>query len=270
MSDKIDNNEEQLLAAEYALGLLAPEEAAAFELLLSEDPNFRADFARWAEDFADLTRDIDPVTPPEDVLVRIKQAVFVPEMTNDGFVTVAVNEAGAIPAKGTPAENAPRPSPAPSQDTVADMAQSWMQRLGLLPWVGGGLVAALIVLSVVDFGALLGVTTPVAMATLASADDSLIVEVAYSEDGKTLEFNRKVGSAPEGQALQLWLVPEGGNPISLGVLPDDASGTIAVSYLLRDRLRGASCAISIEAPGGSTTGSPSDDIVAIAPIVWDA
>ncbi len=69
-SDQPDRDEDRLLAGEYALGLLPPDEAVAFEDRLSSDPELRALYASWAEDFASLTDGIAPVAPPRQVANR--------------------------------------------------------------------------------------------------------------------------------------------------------------------------------------------------------
>ncbi|MCZ4351114.1 anti-sigma factor [Roseovarius aestuarii] len=66
-----DRDEDRALAGEYALGLLEPDAAAAFEARLLTDPDLRAMHAEWAQDFASLTDDFPEVTPP----ARIKAAV---------------------------------------------------------------------------------------------------------------------------------------------------------------------------------------------------
>ena len=80
MTDDNDTYEGSVLAAEYALGLLTPGEALAFEDVLSVDPDMRDHYAAWAKDFVTLTGDIDPVAPPPALEARISEALFgVPE-----------------------------------------------------------------------------------------------------------------------------------------------------------------------------------------------
>ncbi len=241
MSDDIEPNEDETRAAEYVLGLLNADEAAAFELLMATDPAARADYARWAEDFAGLTDEIAEAEPPAELLDRIRSAAF-----------------------GTAALEEPAPKPVPSPPRKS----SWMERLGLLPAMGGGLVAAMIALWAINV--YLGpVIDPPATATvqLASADDSLVVEVGYVENSEILQVTRLAGAAPEGQVLELWVIQGDSAPVSLGILPDDSGEMVIADYKV-GLLRGAQCAISVEPPGGSPTGAPTGDIVAVAPVVW--
>lgn len=244
MSDEIEPNEAQANAAEYVLGLLTPSEAQAFEVLMESDPQVQADYARWAEDFVGLTDDIAPVAPPAALLDRIRAAAF-----------------------GTAATADPAPA---SQARASQPRRSLMQRLGLLPAAGGGLIAAMIALWGINL--IWGPTLDPATATvvLASADDQLQVEVGYVEGSGTLTVTRAAGAAPAGQVLELWVIKGDAAPVSLGVLPAAANGTLEVAQALWPLLRGAQCAISVEPPGGSPTGAPTGEILAVAPIVWEA
>jgi anti-sigma-K factor RskA len=75
MTDEIDREEGKALAAEYALGLLTPDEARAFEERMAYDPDLRAAYALWAEHLARLTDDIAPVAPPPALQGRIQADV---------------------------------------------------------------------------------------------------------------------------------------------------------------------------------------------------
>lgn len=77
MSDETPDREaDKALAGEYALGLLPPDEAAAFEARLATDPVLRAIYADWAEDLARLTDRIEPVAPPPWVFGKIEARLF--------------------------------------------------------------------------------------------------------------------------------------------------------------------------------------------------
>jgi anti-sigma-K factor RskA len=72
---------------------------------------------------------------------------------------------------------------------------------------------------------------------------------------------------PAGRDFELWALPEGGAPVSLGLLP--AQGR--VDRPLGERQRAAlaaarQVAVSIEPRGGSPTGAPTGPVVHVAPI----
>mgnify|MGYP006072636979 FL=1 len=81
MTDDINTEDEMVLAAEYALGLLSPAEESAIEDLLAVDPELRDHYAEWIESFANLTDDVAPVAPPAGLKERVNEALFGPPET---------------------------------------------------------------------------------------------------------------------------------------------------------------------------------------------
>jgi anti-sigma-K factor RskA len=70
-------------------------------------------------------------------------------------------------------------------------------------------------------------------------------------------------SADPSRVPELWLIAPGDKPRSLGVLRADATTTIAIPAELRPFANGQSTlAISLEPPGGSTTGAPTGPVIA--------
>jgi anti-sigma-K factor RskA len=70
-------------------------------------------------------------------------------------------------------------------------------------------------------------------------------------------------TADPSRVPQLWLIPPDGKPRSLGVVRADAATTIAIPANLRPFATGqATLAISLEPPGGSTTGAPTGPVIA--------
>jgi anti-sigma-K factor RskA len=68
-----------------------------------------------------------------------------------------------------------------------------------------------------------------------------------------------------GKAYELWALPRGGQPVSLGLLP--AAGTFerTLNKTQRTALLGADkVAVSVEPAGGSPTGSPTGPVVIVA------
>jgi len=72
---------------------------------------------------------------------------------------------------------------------------------------------------------------------------------------------------PNGRSTQLWLIPAGQSPISVGVF---AAGTTTVlplnATLLARVATTAILAVSVEPPGGSPTGQPTGPVIATGPI----
>jgi anti-sigma-K factor RskA len=61
---------------------------------------------------------------------------------------------------------------------------------------------------------------------------------------------------------ELWLIPSGGKPLPLGVLPADRPTQVAIPAAIADQVRrGATLAVSLEPPGGSPTSQPSGPVI---------
>ena len=77
----------------------------------------------------------------------------------------------------------------------------------------------------------------------------------------------KLAARPAGRDYELWALPKGGNPVSLGVLPAAGTSSRALTTIQKAALASSSqVAVSIEPPGGSPTGQPTGDIVFVAPL----
>lgn len=231
MSEDMDEKDEfTALAAEYALGLLTPAEADAFEEIMATDPELRETYALWAEDFASITEGIEPVEPPATVLAAITEQLF---------------------------PDAEKPK------------QSLLARFGLLPAIVGGLVAAGAVLFVVDQVVMSpDVPAPwVYVAAIEAADGSLNVQAACDPKTRILTLERVAGAATEGRSLQAWLLAEGAEPVPLTVLAEAGVTTFVMPEALMEALWKGEIAISDEPAGGSPTGQPTGDILAVGSVV---
>ncbi len=76
MTPQEQREDDQALAAEYALGLLDRTEARDFENRMATDPALRAAYVIWAEDLASLTDNIAPVEAPSMVFKALDQRLF--------------------------------------------------------------------------------------------------------------------------------------------------------------------------------------------------
>ncbi len=228
MTDLTEQEEERMLAAEYALGLLSQDEAKAFEDLLAVDPELRAQYAVWAEDFASIADGVSDVTPPVAVQTRIEAQLF-------------------------PATQKP----------------SLLERFGLLPAALTGLVAAAAVLMVVNLnlgGPTAPAFTPGFTAQIAAEDRSLVVLASFDQSAGVLRVQREQGGPRDGRALELWIIAGDNPPVSLGVMPDAQTADFKVPADLYAAFDGGVLAISDEPPGGSPTGAPTGDVLAVGPV----
>lgn len=221
-----EEEDDAAIAAEYVLGLLTPAEAAAFEARMAVDPQFRALAARWTEDLSLLADAIPEEAPPRGLEARITRELWGEERAGRRGV---------------------------------------LGRLGLWPALGGALVAALLLLAVLNLDALRGTGAPELAARVAAEDDSLVVLAQFDADAGRLTLEREAGGVAEGRAQELWLIAGGEAPVSLGLLPAAGEAVVEVPEALA-AIEGAVLAISDEPPGGSPTGAPTGAVLATGPL----
>jgi anti-sigma-K factor RskA len=74
--------------------------------------------------------------------------------------------------------------------------------------------------------------------------------------------------APAGSSFELWMLPDGGNPVSLGLLPEMGAAQLALSAAQLGVLtRTMTLAVSVEPAGGSPTGLPTGPVILTAPLI---
>jgi anti-sigma-K factor RskA len=108
--------------------------------------------------------------------------------------------------------------------------------------------------------------TAVATISAQSGDEIWQVEV-FGTSNRLVVHAAKLPEHPAGHDYELWALPKGGNPVSLGVLPAGGTSTRALTVIQKAALASSSqLAVSIEPPGGSPTGQPTGAIVFTAPL----
>ena len=66
----------------------------------------------------------------------------------------------------------------------------------------------------------------------------------------------------QARVPELWLIPSGGKPLPLGVLPDDRPAQITIPPAFAGQARrDATLAVSLEPPGGSLTDQPTGPVI---------
>jgi anti-sigma-K factor RskA len=76
-----------------------------------------------------------------------------------------------------------------------------------------------------------------------------------------------VHDLPAGKAHELWALPEGGAPVSLGLLPHTGDHRVVLSAAQRTALaQSKQIAVSLEPEGGSPTGAPTGPVLLVAPL----
>lgn len=216
-----------MLAAEYALSLLEPAEADAFEARLAAEPELRAIYAAWVEDFAEIAEALPDVAPP----MRMYQSI----------------EARLFP----------------------ESRRSLLERLGVFQAVLAAALAAVVLIVVLRF--VPGTpepepTGPVYVAELAAEAQGFVAIASYAAGASELELTLTGEEAPAGSSFELWLIVGDNPPASLGLLPRTQRGTLVLNAAQQAAIPGATLAVSIEPEGGSPTGAPTGDVVALAEV----
>jgi anti-sigma-K factor RskA len=215
------------LAAEYALGTLPPRPRARLARAARAEPAVANAVAEWHHRLVDLAVAMPGVTPPPRVWTRIAQRL--------GFAEL-------------------RDAPA---------AAGWWERVAL--WRG---LAALAFAAAIALGVALlapqpgGVEAPI-VAALAGPDGKTALLVSAHRREPFL-LVKAVAAAPveAGKTLELWMLPEGRPPRSLGVLPAAGVARVPLSAPAEGALENIpALAVSLEPAGGSSTGLPTGPVL---------
>ncbi len=229
-----------LTAAEYVLGVLDAASRRAAQLRLAREPTFASDVAAWQSRLAPLIEEIVPVPAPLSLWPRIATAA-------------------GIQNRATPATRAPQ-----SDDG------SFLQSLRFWRWLSAGaFTAAAASLAALFFAAHAPQPIPVPqpgqelVATMAQDDGkALFVATIDPQSGKLVVLPISV-VIPAGRVAELWLIPPGDVPHSLGLLDPQRAQPVSVPANLRAALGPKSIvAVTVEPPGGAPGGKPSGPIIA--------
>jgi anti-sigma-K factor RskA len=235
MNTPFEDDRNNLRYAEYVLGVLDADARAAVAREVTENSEAATAVARWQRDLIPLAQTLPEVTPPAYVWARILQALKLD------------NTREAIPA--------PR--------------RSLLENLRLWQWIGMGASVVAVACVVV----MLRTVTPTVQEAPAV---TLMVSSIKQTNGvagwtATMDLSRKemivVPATPvayaKDRSTQLWLIPAGGKPISVGVFKPDAPNVMPLNPTLLAQLGPtASLSVSVEPLGGSPSGQPTGPVVA--------
>ena len=221
-----ETNGNDLLAAEYALGVLGPAARRAAERKRAQDPGFAAQVSFWEARLGGLADEVAPITPPEGVWQRIEAKLSdAPKKQSVGlWQSLAFWRGLAI-----------------SSAVLAAASLAGLVYIAELPTQGPQLFARL---------------------DAESGQASFVAAVDKGRDSVTI-VPAALLSGDQQKAFELWLIPPGDKPHSLGLI--DASKPVQIRVpktLLPQLSRDAVLAVSLEPPGGSPTGQPTGPVIA--------
>jgi anti-sigma-K factor RskA len=221
-TDHIDPPDDDTLAAEYVLGVLTLSERQAVDERRTRDAVFARLIADWEERLAPWAEEVAPVAPRPALWTRIAAEL-----------------------------------PAPRQASH----QRWQS---LAFWRGWAIGASALALA--SLAALFVVMREPAPAPLVAAIDGgghhhFVATVDPSR--KSIAVVPAAYSPDATRVPELWLIAPGGKPRSLGLLRADQTVTIKIpADLAAQATDRAVLAVSLEPPGGSTTGAPTGPVIA--------
>jgi anti-sigma-K factor RskA len=245
-----DNDDVDLTAAEYVLGVLDPQARRQAQQRVDHDPSFAAEAARWESWFSPWLQSIAPVDAPEGVWPRVRTTLWQHE----------------LPERGTKPAATARPS-------LWDSLGFWR---GL---AAGGFAVAVASVAVLLLSARQlpttapSVPTPVVVAPPPAAAPMVVSLV--QDDGSTA-YTATIDTARGTVALvpvhlggdptlspELWLIPAGDKPHSLGMIKRGEAMLVDIPANLRAAAKSDSLfAVSLEPAGSQPHEAPTGPVVA--------
>jgi len=220
------------LAAEYVLGTLRGRARTGFERMARTDPVLAEAVRRWEERLLPLAQEMPPLAPP----ARVWQAI----------------------------QKRTRGS---ARDAPVPRASMWAS---LRLWRGLALagLAAAFVLAIALFTPAPERPEGTLVVVLATQDAKPALVASADRTGRilTVKALAPVELATD-RALELWALPEGGNPRSLGLISASGVARVALAQSADEVLRNVpALAVSLEPRGGSPTGLPTGPVLFTGPV----
>jgi anti-sigma-K factor RskA len=217
---------DEVLAAEYAVGVLSFADRKRLERRIEREPAFAALVARWEDHLAPL-EPAGEEPPPQGVYPRVEARLF-------------------------------------GQD-ASPVRSGWWSSVALWRGLTVASLAALLGYIAFERGPVTPPAPGAPLVAAMTAENSpLALLASYDAGSGRIEVVPVAARAAEPHALQLWVVPGGdAAPVPIGVLPQDGRGTIEVPEAVRAHMHdGTTLAVSLEPEGGSPTGLPTGPVLA--------
>ena len=236
MSDATDHiapeDESRARAAEYVLGVLGADERRAVEARMAEEASFAREVAEWEERLGGMASYVSPATPPTQTWRRIEAS-----LGEQPFGTGPVS--------------------------IWQSLAFWRAFS-----VGSSVLAAACVAALVYVGMRPPPPqTPPRAPLLATLTGTQTKQpnfvAAIGSDGRSLMIVPAALLTADKRSMELWLIPQGGKPASLGLI--SAGQPVQLNLppeLLKQVGSGAALAVSLEPLGGSPTGQPTGEVIA--------
>jgi anti-sigma-K factor RskA len=222
-----------IVAGEYVLGVLEASERSAVAQRIEREPAFASEIAFWEERLGGFADEVKPVAPPEAAWSRIEAAIAAPSAAPS-----------AVPALGALWQNL-----------------FFWRIVGL----GSSGFATACLIALAYLGTVAAPERAPLLATLGQQGGQPGFVAAIGSGGSLVIVPASLLTANQ-KSMELWLIPTGtqARPRSLGLIAPSQPVRITVPpNLVPFVTPDASLAVSLEEPGGSRTGAPSNDIIAV-------
>jgi anti-sigma-K factor RskA len=216
------------LAAEYVLGTLRGRARERFERLARADWTLGEAVRNWEERLLPLAEQLPPIAPPTRVWAAILART-----------------------RGAPIARA-----------------SILSSLGLWRALAFASLATVVALAAVLLRPVPEVPEGALVVVLAGTDAKPALVASADRLGRTLSVKpvARVDVAAD-RALELWMLPDGGNPRSLGLISATGVVRVALPGPADQALRNIpALAVSLEPRGGSPTGLPTGPVLYSGPV----
>ncbi|MEO7865485.1 MAG: anti-sigma factor [Sphingomicrobium sp.] len=228
--------ERSQLAAEYALGVLDGKDLAEANRASAEDSDFRRLTEDWTWKLAPLLDDVEERPAPAVLWSKIDQLI---------------GERDRI------------------RSLESQVKRSRLGNVGLFATAAA--LAGVLLLRPATVQPPLQLPTPQSIPASAAApmiamlgdDKGTKIVANWDPDNRRLVL-AVAGEMPAdpGKSHELWVIPEGAKPVSLGTMSNDPKARMELANTLAELLRrGATIAVTLEPPGGSPSGDPTGPIL---------
>ena len=226
MSETADHSEppsDDILAAEYVLGVHAQAEREVLTRRIARDRAFASLVVDWENKLTPWTGEIAPVQPPFEVWNRINARL-----------------------------------PAERSNSIGE----WWTNLGFWRGVTAGAVGVAVASLVALIVVIKGPAPQPLIATIEGGGQRQFVATVDGKRG-TVSVVPASYAADATRVPELWLIAPGDKPRSLGLLNAERGITLDIPDNLRAAASTqAVLAVSLEPPGGSKTGAPTGPVIA--------
>ena len=224
---------DDIVAAEYVLGVLPVDERQAVARRIESEPDFARLVERWEADLSPLAAAYPEIEAPASVKAALDRRLF-------------------------------------SGASASPTAKSSSKEPGFLSGVAFWRGLAFVSLAALALLAALPLINPPAsvpdmrlVASLAPKDSDVHYFVVYDARTHDVGLSHVTGERGEGRDFELWVIDGQQAPVSLGIIPAGTNVHLAVDDAARGKIEsGAVFAISLEPAGGSPTGQPTGPVVA--------